>query len=468
MESAKLAEAARRKTKQVAKAKLDLEISANMKIGVCMYIKSKIVSLPTVKKRDSKHNSAVRIDRSYVRIDEPDIAVDSKLTALRYGGEYVPITEADVESMKLPHQGKCLKVIGFFDKSIFPMHRLISNADCVAAESGKAHAAIALSSLIHALLEEGKVALCRLSVRDNSDPKLVCLFPHADPNFECFYAVQVPFAEDSRENSLLFPSLPEAGADLLEQIDALIDARIMPDDNKTLVPELTVNPTLYRFWKTVEGRAETGDDSFIAPIDAVVSEIVNPERNLANIEDIAKKIQSHLKEVEGESAETKQKKKYWRELHHEPLLESPRKNIDVKKIRVESTQETNFFESNNVSSNLKSFLSSQLSTQDTQNHPVPSDLKNDIGEILQLLEAGHPSKAANGVKSFREKCENQQLPEIFNEFLQSLVGLAEKHPRMWRELIGAGVSLITKDEVKSAKPTLGDAHLLLEKVMKMI
>ena len=460
MEVETLAAIARKKTKQVAKAKLDLEITPTMKIGVCIYIKSKIVSLPTLKKRDAKHKAAVRTDRSYVRVGDPHVSVDSKLTALRYGGEYVPITEAETDSMKLPPQGKCLKIIGFFGKKIFGVHRLISNADCVVADPANPKASLALSCLIRALSEQEKVALCRFSVRENSEPKLVCLFPHADSQSECFYSVQVPFAEDSRENSLIFPSLPVPDEKLLAQIDDLIDSRMI--ENGALVPENTINPTLYRFWKTVEGRAQGQPPDYIAPIDSVLDQVLHPENFLPNIDHICVKLKSYLNEVVQESSESKKRKKFWREIHEKDLLiESPKKNIDVKRIRVESSQETRFFND----------AHSQMSTQATQSlaaHAIPQAVSEAIQDVVQLLETSQPSKAANSIKNLREFCVEDQRPDVFNEFLQSLVSRSDTPPRFWRELIGAGLSLITRDEVKSAKPSLRDAHLLLETVMKMV
>jgi hypothetical protein len=276
--------------------------------------------------------------------------------------------------------------------------------------------------------------------------------------------VQVPFAEDSRENSLLFPSLPQPGAELLADIEQLIDARMLGEDDACLVPEKTINPTLYRFWKTVEGRAERKDDTFIAPIDAIIEQIVYPEKNLSDIEKIAEKIKKYLKEVRGDSPETKRKNKFWRE-YNGNLIQSPRKNIDVKRIRIEGEGDA-LTEAPNIIDHLRS--ASQISTQvDTQGEVSASTLES-IKVILVDIEGNRASQAAQKIKNLRETCVLDESCGVFNEFIQSLVAQAEKHPLMWRELIGAGVSLITQDEVKSAKPCLSDAHLLLEKVMKMV
>ena len=335
----------RTKVKQVSKSRLDLEITPSMKIGVFVYLKTKIVTLPTLRKVDAANDGPVKVDRTYSKMADPDTAVSSKVLALRYGGEYVAIPEIDKEAMKFVSE-KCLKVIGFFPIQVFKPHYLISNADCVAAEPGNVHAAIALSSLIHALLESNKVALCRFSFRANAEPKLVALFPHAQDDFECFYSVQVPFSEDSRENSLLFPSLPVPTDELVEAVDSLIDSRMLIASNGTelLQPEETLNPTLARFWATVEARVEKPDAPLAPPPDI----LVNPGKYLFETQKEAEKIGNRIKkianltEVVEDDEAKKKRKRYWREVQERVLLESPSKSIDVKKIRIESTQEAEF------------------------------------------------------------------------------------------------------------------------------
>lgn len=319
--------------RQVSKSRVDLEITPLMKIGVYVYIKTKSVSLPTVKKCDSSSQGPVRLERTYSRIDDPDIVVDNKMMALRYGGEYVAI--ADKDALKFESE-KNLRVIGFFEKSVFHPHFFMGNTDCVAAEPGNINAAIALSSLIHGLVEMEKVALCRFSFRANAEPKLVVLIPHFEKDFECFYAIQVPFAEDSRENSLIFPPLPEPTSELTSVLDKLIDERTIPP--LKLLPELVLNPVLARFWATVDAR-RSNPEAPVAPLD--MEQSIYPEEYIFDNEVEFEKTALKVQKIAGgllevfDDEEAKKKKRYWREIQEKAFLESPKKGIDVKKIRTE-------------------------------------------------------------------------------------------------------------------------------------
>lgn len=102
-----------------------------------------------------------------------------------------------------------------------------------------------------------KVALARYCFRDlNSDPKLVCLFPFVSDEFECLYLNQLPFSEDSRNNTLIFPSLPLPNPSQLHTIDLLINKlNLMDDEKEDLLPVHNIpNPTIYRLNATIQLR----------------------------------------------------------------------------------------------------------------------------------------------------------------------------------------------------------------------
>ena len=66
-------------------------------------------------------------------------------------------------------------------------------------------AAMALSSLIHALYELEACAIARLVTKNDKDPLIVLLVPSIEPDYECLVELQLPFAEDVR--SYKFPPL---------------------------------------------------------------------------------------------------------------------------------------------------------------------------------------------------------------------------------------------------------------------
>lgn len=81
----------------------------------------------------------------------------------------------------------------------------MSGVDILLAKGDYMNDRKALGSLIHALFELEKVAICRYVTRKNNAPKLVCLIPHIDSEYECFYVNQLPTSEDIRDYQ--FPSL---------------------------------------------------------------------------------------------------------------------------------------------------------------------------------------------------------------------------------------------------------------------
>jgi len=94
---------------------------------------------------------------------------------------------------------RCVKLLGFADASQIPRHYFMSGTDILLSKSEYLNDQKALGSLIHALFELEKVAICRYVTRKNSSPKLVCMIPHIDSTYECFYVNQLPTSEDIRD-----------------------------------------------------------------------------------------------------------------------------------------------------------------------------------------------------------------------------------------------------------------------------
>jgi len=84
------------------------------------------------------------------------------------------------ENLKFPTE-RCLKLLGFVPAKSIPRHYYMSGVDVLIAKDKDLHARKALASLIHALYELERVAICRYISRKNSQPKLVCLIPRKFP-----------------------------------------------------------------------------------------------------------------------------------------------------------------------------------------------------------------------------------------------------------------------------------------------
>ncbi|KAI7977398.1 hypothetical protein EIK77_004814 [Talaromyces pinophilus] len=81
----------------------------------------------------------------------------------------------------------------------------MSTSNVIIAQKTNDKAALALSSLIHALFELDCYAIARLVVKDGKNPLIVLLAPSIEPDYECLLEVQLPFFEDVR--SYKFPPL---------------------------------------------------------------------------------------------------------------------------------------------------------------------------------------------------------------------------------------------------------------------
>lgn len=75
----------------------------------------------------------------------------------------------------------------------------------VIAQKTNSKAIMALSSLIHALVELESYAVARLVTRADKDPLIVLLAPSIEVDYECLFDIQLPFTEDVR--SYRFPPL---------------------------------------------------------------------------------------------------------------------------------------------------------------------------------------------------------------------------------------------------------------------
>jgi ATP-dependent DNA helicase 2 subunit 2 len=75
----------------------------------------------------------------------------------------------------------------------------------VIAQKTNSKAIMALSSLIHALVELESYAVARLVTRVDKDPLIVLLAPSIEVDYECLFDIQLPFTEDVR--SYRFPPL---------------------------------------------------------------------------------------------------------------------------------------------------------------------------------------------------------------------------------------------------------------------
>lgn len=154
--------------------------------------------------------SAVRMARTYQVHDEnapggkKDVGRDELAQGYEYGRTAVHISESD-RNVTTFETLPGLDVVGFVHKDHYRRYLDLSRAYMTVSKKADEKASMALSSLIRALYELDSYAIARFVAKENSNPKLLLLVPNIEPDFECLYDVELPFAEDVRNYK--FPPL---------------------------------------------------------------------------------------------------------------------------------------------------------------------------------------------------------------------------------------------------------------------
>jgi ATP-dependent DNA helicase 2 subunit 2 len=142
-----------------------------------------------------------------------------------YGRTAVHISSADENITKLETHTN-YEIMGFIPADNVERYMLIENSTLLVAQKGNDKAALALSSLVHALFELGSVAVARVVKKDMATPEVTLLSPLVEPDFEALVENTLPFAEDIR--TYRFPPLDKV---LTVSGKAITSHRNLPNDD---------------------------------------------------------------------------------------------------------------------------------------------------------------------------------------------------------------------------------------------
>ncbi|KAK4548643.1 hypothetical protein LTR36_009554 [Oleoguttula mirabilis] len=154
--------------------------------------------------------AAVKTARTYQVDDENapggkrDVDRDELSKGYEYGRTAVHISESD-QNVTLYETSPSFDILGFVNKNQYERYLDMSRSNVIVAQRTNDKASMALSSLIHALYELESYAVARLVMKQNKEPRIVLLAPNIEPDLECLYDLELPFAEDMR--SYRFPPL---------------------------------------------------------------------------------------------------------------------------------------------------------------------------------------------------------------------------------------------------------------------
>lgn len=193
---------------------------------------------------------------------------DELAKGYEYGRTAVHIAQADENITKL-ETFSSYDIVGFVPTENVERYLVIDNTNMLVPQKGNDKAALALSSLIHALFELESVAVARLVKKDMAEPTMTLLSPLVEPDFECIIENVLPFAEDVR--TYRFPPLDKVltvsgktlkehrnlpSDDLLHSMSDFVDSMSLVEDDEEILPmDDTFSPVLHTIEGAVKYRA---------------------------------------------------------------------------------------------------------------------------------------------------------------------------------------------------------------------
>ncbi|KAF7589780.1 ATP-dependent DNA helicase II subunit 2 [Aspergillus hancockii] len=263
---------------------------------------------------DASLLTTIRTMRTYQVEDERapggkvDVERDDLAKGYEYGRTAVHISETD-ENITTLETYAGLELMGFIQSDQYDRYMHMSNTNIIIAQRANDKAALALSSFIHSLFELECYAVARLVMKENKPPVIVLLAPSIEPDYECLFEVQLPFAEDIR--TYRFPPLDKVitvsgkvvtqhrnlpSDDLLDVMGKYVNSMELVDTDENGDPvenfpiEDSYSPVLHRIDSAVRARAIRPNEP-IPPISERLTKFSNPP------EDLVRKSKKYLEKL---------------------------------------------------------------------------------------------------------------------------------------------------------------------------
>ncbi|KAM9038731.1 X-ray repair cross-complementing protein 5 isoform X2 [Sarcophilus harrisii] len=429
-----------------------------------------VVDARTLRKEDLQKETVYCLNDD----DETEVQKEDTIQGFRYGSDIVPFSKVDEEQMKYKTEGKCFSVLGFCRSS--QVHRKFFMGNQVlkvfAAKDDEA-AAVALSSLIHALDQLDMVAIVRYAYDRRSNPQVGVAFPFIKQAYECLVYIQLPYMEDLRQ--YLFSSLrinkkciPTEAQ--LSAVDALIDSMslVNRDDDEDTLEDLfqtskIPNPQFQRLFQCLLHRALHPSDP-LPPIQQHIWDMLDPP------EEVTAKCQAPLSKIKTLFPLTEAMKKRDQVTAQDVFQDNHEDGPVFKKAKTEEG-EVNF----SISSLAEGSITSVGSVNPAENFRVLVRRKNanfkevscqlihHIDQFLETKGLQYYMKSLDCIKAFREEAIQLSEEQNFNNFLQALRDKVEDKALndFWNIVVQDGITLITKDESPGSSVTAEEAKKFL-------
>lgn len=404
-----------------------------------------------------------------------DIERDELAKGYEYGRTAVYIEEAD-RNVTTYETTQGLDVIGFVAKDQYERYLDMSKTNLIIAQRTNDKASMALSSFIHALYELESYAVARLVAKENKEPRILLLAPNIEPDFECLYDVELPFAEDVR--SYRFPPLDrvvtvsgkvlkmhrnlpsdpliDAMSDYVDSMD--LSAFGKDDDGQPaeyLPPDETFSPMIHRINQVIKHRVIHPDSDPPEPYEIITRYLKPPA-------DLAKAAKPALEKVLA-AADVKKVPPKVRGKRYRKDVPKPLSDLDVAALlEQDPKRKTKKIDPKNAIPEFKQLINTSESLDEIY------DACKQLGRIIEdairhsMGDSGY-GQALEMLRVMREEMTEMEEPAPYNDFLKSLKGkvleeeLGGERREMWYRVRVNRMGLIQKKECDISEVTEEEA-----------
>ncbi|XP_021558464.1 X-ray repair cross-complementing protein 5 isoform X2 [Neomonachus schauinslandi] len=408
-----------------------------------------VVDARTLKKEDLQKETVYCLNDD----NETEVPKEDTIQGFRYGSDIVPFSKVDEEHMKYKSEGKCFSILGF----------------CRSSQA----AAVALSSLIHALDELDMVAIVRYAYDRRAHPQVGAALPYIKDAYECLIYVQLPFMEDLRQ--YMFSSLKNNKKYIpteaqLNAAEALIDSMslVKKDEKEDTIEDLfptskIPNPQFQRLFQCLLHRALHPQEP-LPPIQQHILNMLDPPT------EVTAKCQILLSKIKTVFPLTEVIKKKDQVTAQNIFQDNHEEGPTSKKLKTEEG-EACF----SISSLAEGSVTSVGSVNPAENfrflvrqkkasfEEASGQLINHIEQFLDTNETPYFMKSMDCITVFREEAIQFSEEQRFNDFLKALREKVEMKQlnHFWEIVVQDGITLITKDEAPGSSITAEEAKKFL-------
>ncbi|CCW61757.1 unnamed protein product [Phytomonas sp. EM1] len=216
----------------------------DIRIATQMFCKTRDAK-PSALKRVTQAGEAISRSFEYRRADNL-VAIEDCVKFIRYGQNCIPITEADLEAMKIRGM-RSLVALAFVPLDDIPPYILMGGVKVVLALAGDYVGQKGFSALVRAMVESRKAMIVRFVRMRDAHPVLGVCIGSSNAKRDALFLGKLPFADDV--SLYQFPKHEEVvcSADEEQLVAALVDE--MTVGREVLRPNNTFNPFLQQYYE---------------------------------------------------------------------------------------------------------------------------------------------------------------------------------------------------------------------------